>query len=297
MNPTTHYRPSGELSPLAFPTVLLLGVPAALLLATVYAYTILYMPIAGYVTFILSGGFGLLAGVAFGFVLRLGKVRNQAVGFGLALLLGLFAFYMHWVIWVYGFLGRAEVEASLLALLFQPAVLWDIILRINETGAWELFHSTPTGVVLWILWTVEALLILGPVLIVAPSMTSAPYCERCHKWCDEEEGVQSLRTTDDDTVKAHAEAKNFVALSALGSPEMGEPCFLRLDVHHCPSCSHTNALSVQRVTLSRDDKGKESKSTDAVVTHLLLTGSELAQLRAMSNGAPVASDAAGDALA
>lgn len=296
MQATTHYRSSGAFSPLAFPTVLLVGLPAAMLLATIYAYAILYIPIAGYVTFILSVGFGLLCGVAFGYAMRLGKVRNRTLGIALPLLLGLLAFYAHWAIWVYAFLQRADVDASLVGLFFQPSVLWEIVASINKTGAWELFHSTPTGIVLWLLWTAEALLIVVPCVFGAFAMISAPFCERCGKWCDEEEGVQTLRTTDDNTVKAHAEAKDFAALRALGTADADELHFLRLDIHRCASCDHTNTLSVQRISISKDDKGKESRSTDALVTHLLLTRAELAKLRALSSIEPQALEPAGDEL-
>ena len=76
---TFRYRHSGRFPLPGVALSLVAGTAAGVILAFVYAYLVLYIPLAGYLTFILTAGFGGLAGGATGVLLHWQKVRNNAV--------------------------------------------------------------------------------------------------------------------------------------------------------------------------------------------------------------------------
>lgn len=276
-----YYRPSGEFSPVGVLLVLAIATPAAALLAAIYAYLILYIPIAGYVTFILSAGFGLLMGVATSARLRSSKVRNVPLAWLLGTLIALVGFYVHWAVWSAAFLARGDVDVSILQLL-DPSELWRFISLVNEDGAWSMKGFKPTGAALWGFWGVEALLILGPAIVVAGMAADQPFCERCQKWCDDVDGLHRLKLHDAAAVRAKAEAKDFAALAQLGRAEGDASRYLRVDLKHCPDCDQTSTLTIQDVTVTIDKEGKPSVSTDTAVKDLVLSAGELAQVRALA---------------
>jgi hypothetical protein len=281
MTSSAYYRPSGSSSPLALPVALVVAGPAAVALAFLYAYATLYIPIAGYVSFILAGGFGVLLGVCARFALKLGKVRSLIYGAVLSSLIGLIGFYAQWAAWCAALLTRGDVEVSFLALWLSPGALWELMGRIAENGAWELFHFTPTGWLLWTIWFVEALFILVPAVFLGISMVTEPFCERCARWCREEQAVARLGPSPEGGVRARAEAKDFAALAALGSVGADAAAQLRVDLFSCAGCRETYALSIHAVERSIDEKGKASESSSALVEHLLLTPQEFDQVRTL----------------
>src|SRR5688572_3905604 len=173
----TYYRHSGRFSPPGALIGLAGGLLAGVALAFAYAYSLAYIPIVGIVTFILSAGFGALVGFVTGRLLRVGHVRNNAVTTIVTLTVALVAFYMSWVAWIHAIAGRADADIPLAEIASQPALVWELVQEINKVGAWSLKGFTPTGTFLWILWAIEACLIVVPVFLVTSAMLGGrPYC-------------------------------------------------------------------------------------------------------------------------
>ena len=179
-----YYKHSGHFSVPSAVIVLVASVAAGFLLACAYSYLILYIPIAGYITFLFSAGFGGILGVVIGAALTWQKVRNVWVAVGVTAAAALSAFYACWAVWIYAFLRRAEVDVNLLPIFLQPDVLWGVIQKVNSVGAWTLRSWEPTGTTLWIIWSIEALIIFGVTFLVALSaFLETPFCESCNSWC------------------------------------------------------------------------------------------------------------------
>lgn len=158
-----HSGPSGLLG-LVLGTVF--GLAAGIALAFAYSYATALVPIVGYITFALSVAFGLgiASAVAYGF--RLGNARSATLSATVGLVVGTIAFYVSWAVWVYAMIRRGDlVDISLTSLVTNPAGLFDIIQGINQGGRWTMGSFTPRGVLLWIMWAIEALLIIGPACL------------------------------------------------------------------------------------------------------------------------------------
>ncbi len=142
------------------------GLAAGIALAFAYSYATALVPIVGYITFALSVAFGLAMAYAIAYGFRLGKVRSATLSAAVGLLVGTVSFYVSWAVWVYAMIRRGDLlDVSLMDLMTHPVALFDIIQGINQSGRWTMGSFTPKGAVLWALWALEALLIVGPAAL------------------------------------------------------------------------------------------------------------------------------------
>ncbi len=283
------YRPSGEYSMMGVAVGLGLGFAAAVFLGILYGRFTQWLPIAGYVTFLLAIGLGFALGGVASFGIVWGRVRNVAVAAGVGGLVGLAGLYLAWAAWIWGIIDSANRPVSLSSLALHPATLGEAILKINQTGAWSIGGSTASGGTLWFLWTLEAVLVLVPAAFVAATAASGPFCERCHAWCVGHKSIATRRTPQGDEV-LRVQRKDLDLLQAMGAPDPNALTFMRLDLTSCPKCHQMHTLSAANIHVSIDNKGKRSERESPVVSNLLLTEHEADAIRKLA--APQASSAA-----
>jgi phage FluMu protein Com len=280
-----YYTPSGEVPLLGALGALGGGLLGGIVLAFVYSYLVYYIPIV-YLNVLCTLGYA--AGLGFGaaLIMRWGKVRNTAAATGLALLPTLASYYVSWAVWVSLIVSSDEQSVSALELARQPALLLELIVRINEVGAWTMFKATFAGIPLWIVWGIEALIILVGSPIAAYSMMSAdPFCERCHQWCTHERGLALVGAAEEGEFKRRMEAKDFQYLREVGLRAQDDVEWYRVDLHHCAGCGQTNALSIQKEKLTYDSKGNSSVNSSSLIDKLLLSVTDTQNLRAASRDA------------
>jgi hypothetical protein len=269
-----YYRHSGQFTVAGVVQGLLAGGLAAIVMAFLYAYAILYIPFI-YINFFLAVGYGGILGAIVAFVLKARQVRSTPVTAAVALGVGFIALYASWAVWVYGILGRADLKRDLVAIATHPVDLWSLILQINDVGAWKLGGSTPTGIILWIVWGLEAAIIIGAAIGSAIAMTSAdPYCEACGTWCVSVPRVARLQACAPAELKPRIEGKDWAFLESLGAAPVDASNSLQVDLHRCKQCGQTSTLTIQTVTVTVDRKNRQSKKTRSVLDKLLVTPAE-----------------------
>ena len=275
-----YYKHSGK-APLAS-LLLGLGVGAltASLVGGIYSYIILYLPIAGFITFLLSAGYGAICGFVTAFMLKRGKVRNGTLSMGVVLLGQLIGFYVAWAVWVYALVTKDEPTAEIsLMMVMNPLLLAKAVAAINETGAWTMSGTTPSGIFLWILWALEAVLVFGGAWVVSLGVFSGEvYCERCHRWCDNEPGVLLLPPADHAELKRAFEERRFDSL-ALGMATQEQ--FITVDVRSCGGCSEMQTLTLTQLTTTINKEGKPETTRTEILAGLLMEPAEVAALREM----------------
>src|SRR5690606_30557637 len=95
----------------------------------------------------------------------------------------LFAHYVGWVVWVG--LVFSEVPNFNPLVLLSPLSLFDGVTTIAEVGAWTIRGNAVTGAMLWTVWIVELLVVVGTATLGAfVPATMGIYCEPCGRWCD-----------------------------------------------------------------------------------------------------------------
>lgn len=279
-NRSLYYTHSGKYSAPGLLTGLGIAMVAAIVLAFVYAYSIVYIPIVGYVTFILSAGFGALVGVAAAKGLELGKVRSVGVSIVVVLVAAVIGYYVSWAAWLHALLNKADVEVGFVEIITSPGDMWAAIQAINEAGSWTLKGFTPTGGVLWGLWALEAVIILGLGVFVGVAMAaSSPFCERCQLWSRESPGVALLDAgPQPDQLRHHLEHNDLAAVEALGAPT--DPArFYRLDLYECARCKQLNTVDAWLVSVTVNKEGERSEDTDEVCKGLLLDAQQVQAVR------------------
>lgn len=275
-----YYKHSGKAPLVSLLLGLVVGTLTASLVGGIYSYVILYLPIAGFITFILSAGYGALCGFVTAYVMKRGRVRNYGLSLGVVLLGQLLGFYVAWAVWVYALISKAEPEAgfSLLAVM-NPLLLWKAITVINASGAWTMSGSTPTGLVLWGLWAFEAVLVFGGAWVVAASVFSGEvFCERCDRWCDHEPCVLVLPPADHSEVKRAFEERRFESLT-LGTATSDQ--FIAVSVRSCGACGELQTLTLTQLTTTINKEGKEETARTEILAGLLMEAAEVAALREM----------------
>jgi len=279
-----YYKPSGEVPLAGALGGLLAGLACGVPLAFVYSYLVYYIPLI-YLNVLCTVGFAALLGFVPGYVMHLAKVRNVAACVGVAVIAALVSYYVSWAVWVSVIASNEEASVSALDLASQPGALWAMVLRINELGAWSLFRTqTPvSGLGLWVVWAIEAgIILIGAPIAAAAMLGDAPFCEGCKVWCSCERGVALLGQAEEGELRRRVEAKDFQYVRGLGAKSEQDVEWFRVDLYRCPSCGQTNALSVLKEKLKFDEKGNASVSSSAFIENLLLTVPEADDLRALN---------------
>ena len=282
-----YYRPSGEVTVSGLASGLGGGLVAAVALGFVYAYLIMYVPLI-YLNILCVIGYALVLGASAGYLVKLGKMRNPAVGMCIALVVTLASYYFSWAVWLSIVVSGDEFSVSSWTLARNPLGMWGVLQLVNERGAWSIGRGygpsknaeTVSGVLLWVFWAAEALtVVIGSMVTALGALTIDPFCEPCNVWCEEEKDVLSIRAAESDELKRRFEAKDFPYLKTVGPKGAGDAEWCRIDLHRCPGCGMTNTLSVNRQKLTIDRKGKPTVTSSNVFHSLLLTDADVRQLR------------------
>lgn len=262
------------------------GLAVAVALAFVYAYLNFYSPLL-ILNIVCAAGYAAALGASVAALFRWGKTRNSTVGMFVATLLTLASYYLSWAVWLSVITG-GHFGAS--ALAADPLSLWEVLRAVNERGVWAIGghggsgnREPVSGVMLWLCWGGEALIVLAGAPVLAWRMLTAdPFCESCLTWCAEEQGVALIQPSESGELKRRFEAKDFLYMKTVGPRAEGDYEWFRLDLHRCPGCGRTNTLSVQRDTVKTDRKGKQTLTSKEVLSGLLLSEGDVHQLRRVS---------------
>lgn len=267
------YEQSGKVGFLG----LVAGVGTTLVLGPVlggiYAAAIAYIPFI-YVNVLLTLLFGAATGFAITFAMKMGKVRNTWVMVGGAFLGTCFVHYVGWMIWMAVMCFRSDIPVPFFEIVF-PITFLMMVVELSEVGAWSIGSSgtAVTGVFLWIVWGLEALIVFGTSLAVAFfTADSEPFCEECETWCDPHDDVLRLSgQIDGGQIGARLMSSDLGVLSQAtrAHPQVLE--WNQVDLCRCRSCGKTNTLTLSHVHVTFDKKGNKQVHKRALVNRMLLT--------------------------
>ena len=239
--------------------VLLLGTPVAVIMAAVYSYLVIYVPLIGYVNILFLGGYVFATGYALARLVKFYKCRNQAVAFLLGCIIGTIGLY---AAWVFAFKAMYGDEIDLAKLAFMPGFVWDAAVEQNKIGWWQ---GGPTGVFQWIICAIEATaIVLGCGIAALLGIDREVFCESCFKWC-ETGSLKKLKVTEEFSERFGSDdAQEWPHLEILQLPDADEneyPHFLG-EVMDCPDCTQFSAIRLKLVSLEQGDEGPKENSTD-----------------------------------
>lgn len=268
MNENYHpfYKHSGKFGVhgplLAVLAAVVVGYPLGIL----YAYLVKWIPFI-YLNFFITVGYGL----AFGFMtvplLKFAKVRNGIIALLTGLAVGLCAAYFSWN----GFLHAVAKEPPA---LISFAQLSRLMKYLYENGSWGIGFSSSspvTGIVLAIVWLVEAGIIIGAsVLLAYGAVASTPFSERDECWLNEEKKIDKLDAFVLPDHIAALKAGNIAPLEEARPRLPASGSFARLTIRHSSKCEEFCTLSIENVSLTPDKDGKMQEKTATIMTNLLV---------------------------
>lgn len=286
--PDLYYKPSGKFNLSGVALGLVGGFIVGLLLAYVYSYIISYIPFI-YLNFLVTIGYGMALGAVIGLFMLWGNVRNRWVAASVALFVAFTSLYFSWAVWLSVLFAKADIKFGALEIAQQPGFLWETIKKLNETGVWSIGslrarQSVPiSGVILWLVWAAEALIVLGvPVIAAVGAMSTEPFCEACQSWCRQTKELMLVKDLDSGELKRRIAAQDFDYFKSLEPKKAGQLDWSRIEIYECPQCGQTNTVSLIRERLTTNENGKTSTEGTTVVDKLLVSKSDVDRLRQVS---------------
>jgi hypothetical protein len=148
---------------------------------------------------LITFGFGALLGIIANFFIKKFKLRSPALAIIAVLIGGLIFTYFKWGLYVYWDCKKysffySNPDSTLFDFLKSPSKLLDDIKTINEFGRWTYksnsYSSTGhlvNGFILWIVWIVEAAILLITPMAMAASRSKYPFIEYENEWAQKYE--------------------------------------------------------------------------------------------------------------
>lgn len=265
------YTPSGKYTSMVFVMVLpLLAVVAAL--GWVDAFLLSWVP---FILLDLLIVLGFAAGIAYAtsFALQLGKCRNTAIGMGIGLLAGV-AGVASGHYWAY---AMATAGAP------QPVPFGDY-LEFRTTTGWTIGKGGGgipiTGVFVYLVWLIEAVIIVAGGWLGGAMGAMTPYCEACSIWATKKRDVFSVPGLSEASI---ARLKQAPDVEALLMPELAEiaPSSTKViyTVQACPACEKTGFVSLSHKSVTQVSKKKTEAKTVELLKHVTLRPEHLEAMR------------------
>ncbi|MDR0564795.1 MAG: hypothetical protein LBG78_07675 [Azoarcus sp.] len=283
-NPALYYQPSGKTTLSGLVTLLIGGIAAIWILGIAYTYAVGFIPFI-YINFIVTGAFGILAGISFSLFVKKGNLRAPGKVTLLTAIATLIGLYLHWAFFCAYLLHRASdipLWEAYQSYLFSPSKIIDTAKYLLDNGHFSIGRrgrNTPvTGGFLALIWLVEALIILGGSLLLPRVKSQEPYSENLNRWADAEELPGRMSHFEDVVATKNAlEAGNITPLLNT-EPTDEKASHSKIVLYSAEGDSNCYFLSLKNVTVKINKKGKEESSTDTVVEYLRITPAQYQEL-------------------
>lgn len=258
------YKHSNYTNPSSIFILLVLSTIGTLILSAIYSYAIHYIPLV-FLNVICTIFFGYLTGVIVGISGKIAKIRNSTILTIFGIIFGLFAVYSSWVIWLFELFQRQEW-------VFNPVTILHIMQFLSIEGVWSSGSFTPTGFLLYIIWFVEAAIIVGGCIYASSTyIKNDAFCEKCNAWVNDKYKLFNLNYVCNSTkLKNLLHQGQFSALSDLKIQNPPGDAYTTVELSKCSNCDELYLLKVNTVKIIRksDDTFKTYKT--AIVQNMII---------------------------
>jgi hypothetical protein len=272
MTPLKGYAHSGTVPIGGALAAIVAGGVVATIAGVIYAYAFYWIPIV-YLNFLITLGFGGVIGGTVAIAAKFGKIRNNWVVAGIALLMTVWGLYVYWGSYLLALAGFGNVGLS----AFDPLVIMGFAGALFEEGSWGIGKGEPiTGWFLVLFWIAE----IGTVLVVSlmASMMHAglPFCESCQEWAEESKAVAKLAADGNEPTWQQVLGGDLPALAEFSPADGLAPAFVQLDLARCPRCEASRFLTINKVQMTVDKNGEPTAKMDALITNAMITPEQYA---------------------
>jgi len=277
INSEMYYQPSGKAPVTGICISIIGGATAAVLLAILYIALQWFIPFIYFNVFI-SIFFGYGLAITLSFLFKKTKNRNKKTAMLIAIFIALIAFYAQWALFVSLMLNAEGSDSfyvrssfnlnTFFTTILHPATMLNIILELNNTGTINIKHDVISGVLLWLVWLFEAMIIIVIPLLSAPVCASEPFSEMNNTWMDKLENAKHhLFVEDPAGLKAALESRNYESINLLKADVPAHDKYSFITTFSSAG-DNDCYLSIENVTITVNRKNEEKKIKKAVVTYL-----------------------------
>ncbi|MFM7638085.1 MAG: hypothetical protein ACKO5W_09475 [Crocinitomicaceae bacterium] len=256
----TEYKLSGK-SGNIFIVGILLGPILVTLLSIICAYIDVYNPIV-YLTLLVF--IGLLFGIIIvqKLVIRLSKCRSKGSSIVYGIVTGLFGVYASWCTFLYVIFRKEDLPVELLNLMLNPSLVFEMAQSLSVDGYYTLFGATVKGGVLWFIWIVEVIGIIGAGALGGLAvMHEEIFCEECNRWAEDIDFNLRLALEDKDLAKKTIESDITKLLDyPLYTGTNSE--HIKINLHQCSKCHITSTIDVDFMSYETNDKGETKEKNE-----------------------------------
>ena len=269
------YRHSGKTPLLGLILLGAAGLVAIPILGLIYGYLIFYIPLL-YLSILLVFGYALVVSFVIYRAAIWGKIRNTLMVGLTAFGFGLLAEYTGWVAWI----AAIAKDPSYLLEFFFPLDVISLIVEIGKQGAWSFNNITPSGAILYFIWLMEAVIVIGGVTYSTLKQYSrVPFCEDSDAWAGKKSSVAAFAPLPNaDQFKASVSQGNYSIFQELKPVQSGN-AFTLFEAYACDICKNFFVLNVSDVKVSVDYKGRSTRREKPIVSNLIVTPTTLSTLK------------------
>ena len=278
-----YYKPSGKIPVKGIFISLIMAFVITVILSIIYIALQWFIPFI-YLNFFIAAGLGFGVGGGVFIAIGSGKIRNTKYECVLAVLCGLLAWYCQWALFV-SLMSEAEgsmgggmwVRSSFnlsgfWSVLTHPKVLFQAMLSLNDVGTFTLKQNTVSGMLLWVVWVIEALIIIGaPILFSISGRSTSPFSEQNDQWMEERDVEEKLKTVNDpDQMIKELNTGNLKSLKDFLPADDLSNDYATLRIYESPG-DPVSYISLTNISHKADKKGELKKETKTVIEYLKIT--------------------------
>ena len=258
------YKHSKYTNPSSIFILLVLSTIGTLILSAIYSYAIHYIPLV-FLNVICTIFFGYFTGIIIGISGKIAKIRNSTVLTVYGIIFGLFAVYSSWVIWLFELFQRQGWT-------FNPVTILHIMQFLSIEGVWSSGSFTPTGFLLYIIWFVEAAIIVGGCIYASSTyIKNDAFCEKCNAWVKDRHVLPNLNYTyNSNKLKNLLHQGQFSALSDLKIQDPPNDSYTAVELSKCSNCDELYLLTVNIVEIIKKSDGNFKTHKTTVVQNMII---------------------------
>lgn len=276
-----YYKPSGKIPVKGIFTSLITAFVITVILSIIYIALQWFIPFI-YLNFFIAAGLGFGVGGGVFIAIGSGKIRNTKYECVLAVLCGLLAWYSQWALFVslmseaQGSMGggmwvRSSFNLTGFWYIFtHPEILFQAMLRLNDAGTFTLKHNTVSGTLLWVVWIIEALIIIGaPILFSLSGRSTTPFSEQNDQWMEERDVEGKLKTVTDQMIEV-LNTGNLKSLKDFLPADDLSNDYATFRIYESPG-DPVSYISLINISHKADKKGELKKETKTVIEYFRIT--------------------------
>lgn len=278
------YTPSGKIPAKGLVISLVTAFVLTIICSMLYIALQWFIPFI-YFNLFITIGLGLGVSLALSWAIELGKVRNLKYAVLLSIVCSLLAWYAQWALFVSlmyeanGNMGGGTwVRSSFHITGFwhvftHPQLLFQSMVTLNDVGTFNLNHSVVSGAFLWVIWVVEAAIIIFiPIGMSFMGKATEPFSEQNNSWMSKRELDGKLKlVADQDQFVSELSSGNLKMLKDFLPSEPVVDEYATICVHECAG-DPVQYITVTNVTHTTDKKGEPKKVNKTMVQYFRVAG-------------------------